>query len=390
MKQLDTIRDTRAEIDLDALRQNMRSIRLSVPKGTLISAVIKADGYGHGATQIAGVLLDNGADRLAVAIVEEGIELRKAAIIAPIMILGHTGYQCAEEVVQYDLEPCVYRMEDAQRFSDEAVRQKKRIKIHIKINSGMNRIGYFPSPDAEEEIIRIARLPNIVLESVFTHFCTSDAPDRTFTRLQAERFECFCTQLERRGIPFHRKHCCNSAALIHYPEYSFDMVRAGILLYGLKPSAGMPTGNLACKPVMSLKTKIVQVRQICPGESVGYGRGYIATEQRTIATLPIGYADGYPRLLSGKAEVLIHGCRAKLVGNICMDMCMADVSSIPNVQIGDEVVLFGNQCGAVLPVDELAGILGTINYEIVCRIGRRVPRVYTDKGEIVHVQNYLN
>lgn len=389
MNQLDCIRDTRAEIDLDALRQNMRAIRLAVPESALVSAVIKADGYGHGATQIAGALLDSGADRLAVAIVEEGIELRKAAITSPIMILGHTGFQRADEVVRYDLEPCVYRMEDAQRLSYEAVRQKKQVKIHIKINSGMNRIGYFPGPDAEEEISLIAKLPNIALEGIFTHFCTSDAPNRTFTLLQAERFEKFCALLERRGIKFHLKHCCNSAAIIHYPEYSFDMVRAGIQLYGLKPSVRMPVDTIFCIPAMSLKTRIVQIRQISPGESVGYGRGYVATERRTIATLPIGYADGYPRLLSGKADVLVHGNRAKLIGNICMDMCMADVSSIQDVQIGDEVVLFGNQCGATLPVDELAGILGTINYEIVCRIGRRVPRVYTDKGEIVCVKNYL-
>ncbi|MCE5188769.1 MAG: alanine racemase [Eubacteriales bacterium] len=389
MNQLDNIRDTRAEIDLDALRQNMQAIRLAVPKGALISAVIKADGYGHGATRIAGILLDNGADYLAVAIVEEGIELRKAAITVPIMILGHTGFQRADEVVRYDLEPCVYRLEDAQRFSDEAVRQKKQVKIHIKINSGMNRIGYFPCSDAEEEITRIASLPNILLEGIFTHFCTSDAPDRTFTRLQAERFEDFCALLERRGITFRLKHCCNSAAIIHYPEYTFDMVRAGIQLYGLQPSINMSTGSIQCNPVMSLKTRIVQIREICPGESVGYGRAYIATKQRTIATLPIGYADGYPRQLSGKADVLIHGCRARLIGNICMDMCMADISPIQNVKIGDEVVLFGNQCGAALPVDELAGILGTINYEIVCRIGRRVPRVYTAKGETIYVKNYL-
>lgn len=389
MNQLDNVRYTRAEIDIDALRQNMRAIRRAVPKDALISAVIKADGYGHGAAEIAGVLLDNGADCLAVAIIEEGIELRNAGITVPIMILGHTSFLRANEVVQYDLDPCVYRLDDAQRFSNEAVRQKKHLKVHIKINSGMNRIGYSPCPDAEEEICRIARLPNIVMEGIFTHFCSSDTSDRTFTILQAEQFERFCALLERRGISFRHKHCCNSAAIINYPEYYFDMVRVGIQLYGLKPSAEMLTDGIACKPAMSLKTRIVQIRQIRSGESVGYGRAYTATSQKTVATLPIGYADGYSRLLSGKAEVLIHGHRAKVIGNICMDMCMVDISSIENVSIDDEVILFGNQDGVVLPVDELAAILGTINYEIVCGIGRRVPRVYIDNGNVLKIRNYL-
>jgi alanine racemase len=389
MSQLDKIRYTRAEIDIDALRQNVRAIRSAVPQSTLISAVIKADGYGHGATEIAEVMLNNGADCLAVAIADEGIELRNAGVTAPILILGHTSYLRANEVVMYDLEPCVYCLNDAEGFSNEAVRQKKRIRIHIKINSGMNRIGFIPNSCAIREITKISKLPNLIFEGIFTHFCSSDASDQSFTELQAERFQQFCNKLKMLGISFHLKHCNNSAAIVNFPNCSFDMVRAGILLYGLKPSIDMPIGEVSCKPVMSLKTRVIQIQEINSGDSVGYGRAYIAPSRRIVATLPIGYADGYSRLLSEKAEVLIHNHRAKLLGNICMDMCMVDVSQIEDVHIGDEVVLFGNQGTEVLPVDELARILGTINYEIVCRIGRRVPRVYIDKGEILEIKNYL-
>ncbi len=253
----------------------------------------------------------------------------------------------------------------------------------------MNRIGYTLGSDALTEIVQIAKLPNIILEGIFTHFCTSDAADQSFTEFQLDRFETFWSILKMKGISFSLKHCNNSAAIVHFLDYSFDMVRAGILLYGQKPSTSMQMGDIEYMPVMSFKTRIIQVKTIQSGESVGYGRSYIATTARKIATLPVGYADGYPRQLSGKAEVLLHHQRAKLIGNICMDMCMIDVSDIDNVNIGDEVVLFGNQDNELLPVDELAEILGTINYEIICRINRRVPRLYVDNEKVIHIKNYL-
>ena len=377
------------EVDLDALAHNMREIRRLAKKDALVTAVIKADGYGHGATKIAQTLLENGADRFAVAVLDEGIELREAGFEVPILILGFTDKERAEEIVSYDLEQAVYSWELAEAISKEAVKQNKTAKIHIKVDTGMGRIGLRPDKDSVQLIKKISKLPNIAIEGIFTHFAVADTLDKTYTEGQYERFTWICGELERENVKINVKHCGNSAAIIDLPNMHLNMVRAGIILYGLKPSDEVMLDKIELKQVMSLKVRITHVKEIEAGQSVSYGRRFIAEKKSKIASLPIGYADGYTRMLSGKAEALVKGRRVPVVGRICMDQCMIDVTGIEDVKVGDEVVLFGKQGEGFIHIDELAEKLDTINYEIVCMISRRVPRVYVRNGKIVDVLNYL-
>lgn len=377
------------EVDLDALAHNMREIRRLAKKDALVTAVIKADGYGHGATKIAQTLLENGADRFAVAVLDEGIELREAGFEVPILILGFTDKERAEEIVSYDLEQAVYSWELAEAISKEAVKQNKTAKIHIKVDTGMGRIGLRPDKDSVQLIKKISKLPNIAIEGIFTHFAVADTLDKTYTEGQYERFTWICGELERENVKINVKHCGNSAAIIDLPNMHLNMVRAGIILYGLKPSDEVMRDKIELKQVMSLKVRITHVKEIEAGQSVSYGRRFIAEKKSKIASLPVGYADGYTRMLSGKAEALVKGRRVPVVGRICMDQCMIDVTGIEDVKVGDEVVLFGKQGEGFIHIDELAEKLDTINYEIVCMISRRVPRVYVRNGKIVDVLNYL-
>jgi len=376
-------------VDLDALAHNMREIRRLAKKDALVTAVIKADGYGHGAKKIAQTLLDNGADRFAIAVLDEGIELRQAGFEVPILILGFTDKERAEEIVSYNLEQAVYSWELAEAISKEAVKQKKTAKIHIKVDTGMGRIGLKPDKDSVQLIKKISQLPNIVIEGIFTHFAVADALDKAYTEEQYAKFTWICEELERENVKINVKHCGNSATIIDLPNMHLNMVRAGIILYGLKPSDEVMLDKIELKQVMSLKVRISHVKEIEAGQSVSYGRRFIAEKKSKIASLPIGYADGYTRMLSGKAEALVNGRRVPVVGRICMDQCMVDVTGIEDVKVGDEAVLFGKQGEGFIHIDELAEKLDTINYEIVCMISRRVPRVYVKDGKIVDVLNYL-
>jgi alanine racemase len=377
------------EIDLDALDSNMREIRRIVAPGTLVTAVVKADAYGTGAAIVSKELLDNGADRLAVAVLDEAVELRQAGITAKILILGPTSGSRAEELINFGIDAPIFHYEDAVAFSHEAVRQNKPVSLHIAIDSGMGRIGYSPTEENIQEIIKISKLPNVILEGIFTHFAVADTEDKTFTREQYKKFKSVCDRLQEEHVPIHLQHCCNSAAILDLPEYHNQMVRAGIIMYGLAPSAEVDITRFNLKKVISLKCRVDHIKTIEKGSSVSYGRKFIATGPTRIASLPVGYADGYTRMLSDKTNVLVHGKRAKQVGSICMDQCMIDVTHIPDVKTGDEVVLFGEQKGTELPVEELANILSTINYEIICMIARRVPRVYTRSGTIYSCREYL-
>ena len=389
MFDLNKIRPAWAEINLDNLAHNMKEIRRLAKSDALVTAVIKADGYGHGATKIAKTLLENGADRFAVAVIDEAIELRNSEVSVPILVLGYTSPQRAEEVLQYDIEQTVYSLEVAEALSKEASRVNKIAKVHIKIDSGMGRIGLQPNSDTIEIIKKIYNMPNIVIEGIFTHFAVADEVDKTYTNQQFENFSSVCNELEKIGIHIRLKHCGNSATIIDLPQMHENMVRAGIILYGLAPSNDVELQKLELKQVMSLKARVTHVKEISEGQSVSYGRKFIASKNSKIASLPLGYADGYTRLLSGKAEALIKGIRVPVVGRICMDQCMIEVTGIEDVNVGDEVVLFGEQGQSFISIDELAEKLGTINYEIVCMIARRVPRVYIKNGKIVDVLNYL-
>jgi alanine racemase len=382
------LRKTWAEVDIAKLIKNIEEVKRLTHPNALVTAVVKANGYGHGATKIAKVFLEHGADRLAVAILDEAIELREAGYSVPILILGYTPTEQLNEVVFYDLEQTVFSFETAQTISKLATAQKKHANIHIKVDTGMGRIGFETNENTIETIKNIAALPNIVIEGIFTHFAVADSTDKSYTNEQFKSFEAFYKQLSEQGIQIPIKHCANSAAIIDLPEYHLDMVRAGIMLYSVTPTKDM-LRETHLEQVMTLKTKIAYLKTIEPSESISYGRTFIAHRKTTIATLPIGYADGYPRGLSNKGSVLVNGKRAPIVGRICMDQCMIDVTDIFDVNVGDEVVLFGQQGDKFITIDELATTLGTINHEIICGINRRIPRLYIKDGKVVDSLNYL-
>lgn len=389
MYTLDETRPVWAEINLDNLAHNIREVRRLTSKEALVTAVVKANGYGHGSVEIAQTFLDNGADRLAVAVLTEAIELRKGGITAPILIMGYTPTSLFEKVVEYDIIQTIYSYQDAKVLSDIAVKLNKKALIHIKIDSGMGRIGLLPNDDSIEEILRISKLPNIYIEGIFTHFAMADYLDKSHAMTQFKKFTWVIEKLEEKGLDIPIKHTSNSAAIIDLPEFNLNMVRAGIMIYGLKPSDEVKLDKVDLKPAMTLKARISHLKTVPKGTGISYGQIFVTERESKIATLPIGYADGFTRLLTEKAEVYVNGKRAKIVGKICMDQCMIDITDIEDVKIGDEVVLFGYGKEGYPHIDEVAEKLGTINYEIACMVGRRVPRVYISKGEIVKIVDYL-
>ncbi len=385
-----------AEINLDAVENNIKRIRQYVRPETLVMGVVKADAYGHGYLQVAKTLLKNGADRLAVACIDEAEQLRKSGIVSPILILGRTDSECAKRVVDGDITATCFEYEFARNLSRIAAKRRKRVKIHIKVDTGMGRIGYRYTEDEEinqetvNAILKIAVLPNLDIEGIFTHFAVADENDDEYTNLQFERFSNICLRLKENGLDIPIKHCCNSAALIRFPHMHMDMVRPGIILYGLKPSVFVDCGRLHLKPVMEFKARITNIKEVETDVSVSYGRKYRTKNEKTkIATIPVGYADGYSRVLSQKAEAIIGGKKCNLVGNICMDQCMFDVTDVNNIDVGDDVILFGKSDNVMLPVENLADKMGTINYEILCIIGKRIPRIYLRNGKITEAHNYL-
>lgn len=379
-----------AQIDLDAAAHNMRQIRKHVGPDVKIAAVVKANAYGHGSVELAKTFAENGADCFAVSSLDEAVELRRYAHIdKEIFILGHTDARRTEELLTYDIEPAVFNLKNAEFFSQEAQRLGKTLRIHIAVDTGMSRVGFQVNEFSVSEIKAIAALPNIEIRGMFTHFAVSDIKDKTFTREQYGHFRWMCKRMEEEGIHIALRHCCNSAAALELPEYYCDMVRPGIIMYGCEPSPDVDIKPYDLRPVMSLRCCIAHVKLIDAGATVSYGRHYTAPSRRKIATLPVGYADGYSRILSGKVDVLYHGHRVPQVGAICMDQCMIDVSGEANVHAGDEVVLFGRQGDSFIPIEEIAAVCGTINYEIMCNISRRVPRVYMKNGKVVGREEYL-
>ena len=384
-----------AEINLDAIYNNIRSIREYVSPSAKVLGVVKADAYGHGFSYVARTLLQGGADMLAVACLDEAIQLRKSNFDCPILILGNSYIKEAEKIVAYDVMAACFEYDLAKAISDAAVKLNKTANIHIKIDTGMGRVGYRYTDDAEEceksiaEIIKIAALPNLKINGIFTHFAVADENDDEYTYLQFKRFCDICDKLRENNIDIPIRHCANSAALIRFPEMHMDMVRPGIILYGIAPSDFVDCSKLNLKPAMTLKAHITNVKKIEKGSSISYGRKFRAEETRKIATVPIGYADGYSRLLSNKAQVLVGGILCNVVGNICMDQCMIDVTNVNNIDIGDEVILFGKGDSAELPVESLADKMGTISYEILCMISKRVPRMYIINGLKEQSHNYL-
>ena len=381
---------TWAEIDLDALGHNMRQIRAITNPDSLIMAVVKADAYGHGVADCAGVLLENGADRFGVATLDEAIELRRVFPDVPILILGSSMESEAEELIKNDITPTVYTYEFAKALSEAGEKLKKTVKVHIKLDTGMSRIGLLTDDSDNREVIdiilSISRLPMLEIEGIFSHFATSDEADESYTCLQFKRFMSVCDELKSKGLIIPIKHICNSAGVMMYPEYHLDMVRPGVILYGMYPSDDVDKSRLDLKYVMSLKSIVTYVKDIGPGRGVSYGKEYIADGTVKIATVPVGYADGYSRLLTGKAKISVGGRLFPVTGKICMDQCMIMVPDVNNIKRGDEALIFGN--GAVT-ADDIAAWLGTINDEVTCMLSRRVPRVYKRGGRTVNVVEYL-
>ena len=368
----------KAEIDLKAIAHNIKELRrITHPKARLM-AVVKANGYGHGAIEIAQCALQNGAEILGVARIGEGIRIRKAGIKAPILIFGYTLPQRVADLREYDLIQSVHTSLAARELSSAAASLGGKIKIHLKVDTGMGRLGLLPSKNADaiEETLAIAGLKGFVLEGIFTHFATADSTDKSYAEHQLDLFIDYLNRLRKSGLEPSVRHAANSAALIDMPQSHLDMVRPGIAIYGLNPFNEGSNSRVLLQPAMALKTRIIQLKKVPAGFPVSYGITYKTRKPTTIATVPIGYADGLNRLLSSRGQMLVHGQRAPIIGRVCMDLAMLDVGHIDNVQMGDEVMVFGQQENATLTVDEMASLLNTINYEIVTSITARVPRVY--------------
>lgn len=357
-------------VNLGNIRHNIQEIKSVIQKKTKLCAVIKADAYGHGALAVAREAEQAGADYFAVAILSEAMELRRAGFLKPVLILGFTPPEQSAQLVEYDIEQAVFTYEAAAALSAAAVLQGKTARIHLAVDTGMSRIGVMPE-QAGDLAERIISLPNIKLQGVFSHFATADCQDKRFTHLQLERFKEAIRLIEERGIQIPLKHIANSAAALEMPETHFDMVRAGIILYGLWPSDEVKR-NIDLKPAMQLQAKVVYVKKLPAGTGIGYGQSYTTPRDSMIATLSIGYADGWSRLLTGKVQADFNGHLAPVVGKICMDQCMADVTGL-DVKTGDTAVLFGSD---LISVDDVAEQMGTIHYEIICMVSKRVPRVY--------------
>lgn len=376
-----------AEVDLDAIAYNIKEI--SKITSAKIMAVVKADAYGHGFLEVARTLTQNGADYLAVAFLQEAKQLRSRGITVPVLILGATTIDAAEDIVDFDVIPTVFNYEFAKALSYMAEKKDKIVKIHIKIDTGMSRIGFVEGGDNKgiiDEIIKISKLPYIEIDGIFSHFSCADEKDLTFTELQFERFMKVCNGILEHGLNIPNKHICNSAGVMMYPHMHLDMVRPGVILYGLYPSEEVDKSRLNLIPAMTLKAQISLVKEVEANREISYGKIYITNKKTKIATVPIGYADGYLRGFSGKAKMIADGELVDVIGRICMDQCMIDVSNVNNISVGDEVIIFGKN---TITADDLAKWINTINYEIVCVIGRRIPRIYTSGGKAVKVLNYL-
>jgi alanine racemase len=374
----------RAEIDLAAIAHNIRALKDLIPPQTRLLAAVKANAYGHGALEVSRTALASGADYLGVARPDEGIALRKAGITAPILIFGYSPPELAPELASQGLEQCVYDLDTARRMAASLGSGGSPLSVHLKADTGMGRLG-IPCPDEAtakrymDMAEQLTLQPELKLTGLFSHFATSDSRDKGFAQKQFQRFEACLKALEARGLRPPICHMANSGAIIDLPATHLDMVRAGISVYGLYPSGEVARTRIDLRPALSLKARLIQVKTVPPGSPISYGCTWRSEREATIATVPIGYADGYSRGLSNKGMMLVGGRRVPIVGRVCMDLTMVDVSTVPGVRIGDEVVMVGCQGKAAISADEVAAWNDTINYEVVAALTARVPRVYLNR-----------
>ena len=380
------LRPTWAEINLDNLKHNIKALKKLIGDKTEICAVVKADAYGHDSTHVAKVFVESGINILAVATLTEAIELRKSGCDVSIIILGYTPIDQGDLLLEYDIIQTIYSYDQAIAFAKIAKEMNKELTIHIKVDTGMSRLGFQISD--KDAIKSIFNMENLKVQGLYTHFALADESDKTFTYEQFNRFNSLVNELESEGYKIPIKHCSNSAAVIDLPEMNLDMVRAGIMLYGLYPSDEVNKERIELKPVMALKTTVSHVKTVQMNQGVSYGHRFVTNKTTKIATLPVGYADGISRLLTNKMTVTYNGIDLPVIGTICMDQCMIDASSV-DIKVGDEVIIFSNTQNDGHIVDNLAKQLGTINYEIICMLGTRVPRVYLEDNNVVHIRDIL-
>nr|WP_092038121.1 alanine racemase [Planifilum fulgidum] len=381
-------RDTVAEVDLDAIRHNVRQFRRHLPKSVRLMAVVKADAYGHGAVPVARAALSAGADSLAVAFLDEALELREAGVSAPILVMGYTPPRAVGEAIKNDVTLTVYSEEVVEALGRQAAREGKSVAIHVKVDTGMGRLGLLEG-ELSAFLRCLARHPHLRIGGVFTHFACADESDKEYTRFQHRCLLGFVDRLRAAGADVPLIHCSNSAAAIDLPEYGHALVRLGISMYGYYPSEEVNRQAVRLKPALTLKTRIVRLKRPPAGTGISYGKTVTVDGSRWIATIPIGYADGLSRRLSNRGSALVRGRRVPIVGRVCMDQTMLDVTEAMPAAVGDEVVLYGRQGNEVISVDEVARLLDTISYEVTCAVGRRVPRVYLEDGKRVGVINRL-
>ena len=380
-----------AEVDLDAIWENMVHMKENIAENTKILAVIKTDGYGHVGVPIAKMLeqLDF-MFGYAAATYEEAHVLREAGVKKPILILGYTFPYCYEELIRDEIRPAVYRRDTVEELAAAAVKVGQKAKVHIKVDTGMGRIGITPDEEGLEFVRFLIEHPELEVEGIFTHFAKSDEADKTSANHQLELFQNFIDKIQTElGITIPVKHCSNSAAILEMPQANMDMVRAGITTYGLYPSEEVSKDIVPLRAAMSLYSHIVYCKMIHAGQSVSYGGLFTAQKDTRVATIPVGYGDGYPRSLSGRGYVLIHGKRAPILGRVCMDQFMVDISEIPEAMDGDKVTLLGMDGTERITAEELGELSGRFNYEFVCDLGKRIPRVYIQHGEITEVRDYF-
>lgn len=378
-----------ATVNLDAVADNMKEMAGNLPSGTGMIGVVKADGYGHGSVPVA-MAVDPYVRGFAVATVEEGVILRRHGIGKMILVLGVTHPDQYEELIRYQIRPTVFTLRQAERLSELACREGVRAKLHLAVDTGMSRIGMEPDETSAEMVLSMSRLPGIEIEGMFTHFARADERDKESARAQLAAYLNFSELLKSRGIEIPLKHCSNSAGIVEgLPSNSLDLVRAGISIYGLYPSDEVDRETVHLTPVMELKSRISYIKTIRPGTPVSYGGTFVARRPTRIATIPVGYGDGYPRSLSSRGSVLIRGRRAPILGRVCMDQFMVDVTDIPEAEEEDVVTLIGRDGGDQISVEELARLGGGFHYELICDLGKRVPRVYLRGGRIAGTKDYF-
>ncbi len=385
---------TWVEIDLDAVKQNVREIKKHLRTNVRLMGIVKADAYGHGVAEVAETILENGADCLGVALVDEAEELRKAGFDTSILLLGNSFEEDIESIIELDIMPTISDVVFAEKLSAVASRWKKEVKVHIKIDTGMSRIGFLVDNQENLEktcidILTISKLPGIKIDGIFTHFAKADEENEDYTLMQYERFMNCIKRLEEQGVKIPLKHACNSAALVKFPQMQLNMVRAGIIVYGMYPSRDFDRKSIQLVPAMSFKSRISHIKKVDSGTAFSYGGTYTSDKPLIVATVPVGYADGYSRSLSNNTEMAVGGEKVSQIGRICMDQCMIDVTKVNNINVGDEVTLFGGVGNRNITVDDIAERLDTINYEVTCAVGRRVPRIYIKNGKIVKKLNYV-